>query len=102
MYLIDAFDNLVNGNDKLKKQLSPDYEFYYDEEKSFKNALKHDFKSNQERVMFHAYVRFLIQNKGNNSGIDQWMRVIHNLASIGLFPNYFLCFELESGHKRET
>lgn len=80
LYLIDAFDNLVNGNDKLKKQLSPDYEFYYDEEKSFKNALKHDFKSNQERVMFHAYVRFLIQNKGNNSGIDQWMRVIHNLA----------------------
>jgi len=79
-YLIDAFDALVNGNDKLKNNLSDGYKFYFDEEKVFKNALKHDFSNNQERIMLHAYIRFLIQNKGNITGLDHWMRVIHNLS----------------------
>ena len=80
LYLIDTFDNLVNGNDKLKTYLSADYKFYFDEEKVFENALKHSFANNQERIMFHAYIRFLIQNNGNTTGLEQWMRVIHNLA----------------------
>lgn len=80
LYLVDAFDNLVNGNDKLKMNLSSDYKFYFDEEKVFENALKNSFASNQERIMFHAYVRFLIHNNTDRSGIEQWIRVIHNLA----------------------
>jgi hypothetical protein len=80
LYLVDAFDNLVNGNNKLQKYLSDDYKFYFDEEAVFENALKHSFANNQERVMFHAYIRYLIKNKTDRSGIAQWMRVIHNLA----------------------
>lgn len=117
LYLIDAFDALVNGNDKIKNHLSDNYKFYFNaseevyrkddkgniiyeadkdgKEKTdennnkipqktdigvFPNALKYSFVSNQERIMFHAYIRFLIQNKGNTIGIEQWMRVIHNLA----------------------
>jgi len=79
-YLIDALDALVNGNDKIKNHISDSYKYYFDEEKVFKNALKYDFSNNQERIMFHAYIRFLIQNKGNTTGLDHWMRVIHNLS----------------------
>ena len=81
LYLIDTFDNLVNGNDKIKTHLSEGYKFYFDENTVFENALKHSFANNQERVMFHAYVRFLIENKNNRTGIEQWIRVIHNLAN---------------------
>jgi len=31
--------------------------------------------------LFHAYIRFLIENKNEKSGLAQWMRVIHNLAN---------------------
>ncbi|KAA6324125.1 hypothetical protein EZS27_026509, partial [termite gut metagenome] len=77
--LIDSFDNLVNGNDKIKSYISDFYQFYYDEHQVFENALKHNFTNNQERVCFHAYVRYLILNK-DRKGIEQWMRVIHNLT----------------------
>lgn len=80
LFLIDALDNLENGNDKIKKYLSSAYKFYFDEVRIIENALKYSFASNQERIMFHAYVRFLIHNNTDRSGIEQWMRVIHNLA----------------------
>jgi len=80
LYLVDAFDCLVNGSEKIKLYLSEDYKFYFDENKIFENALKHNFESNQERLCFHAYVRYLIFNKNERSGIDQWLRVIHNLT----------------------
>jgi hypothetical protein len=78
-YLIDAFNALVNGNDKLKNNISYDYKDYFDEEEIFEKVLKHAFTHN-ERIMFHAYIRFLIQNEGNTTGLDHWMRVIHNLC----------------------
>jgi hypothetical protein len=81
LYLIDSFDNIVNGNDKIKTYLSEDYKFYFDENVIFENALKHSFENYQERIMFHAYIRFLIENKNDKTGIEQWMRVIHNLAN---------------------
>ncbi|MBP1646145.1 MAG: hypothetical protein H6Q16_1720 [Bacteroidetes bacterium] len=81
LYLIDAFDNLVNGNDKIKNHLSESYKFYYDENAVFENALKHSFANNQERILFHSYIRFLIENKNDRTGIEQWIRVIHNLAN---------------------
>jgi len=80
LYLLDAFDNLVNGSEEIKTYLASEYRFYYDEQKVFENALKHSF-TNAERVLFHAYVRFLIENKDDRSGLDQWMRVIHNLVN---------------------
>ncbi len=80
LYLIDAFDVFVNGNKKLEIFLSDDYKFYFDANKAFENALKHDFESNHERICFYAYTGFLITNKDDRTGIDQWMRIIHNLT----------------------
>lgn len=80
LYLVDAFDCLVNSNRKIKILLSDSYKYYFDENEIFEKALKNQFSNNQERVQFHAYIRFLIFNRENRSGIEQWMRVIHNLA----------------------
>ncbi len=80
-YLVDAFDNIVNENNKIKTYLSEDYKFYFDENVIFENVLKHSFSNNQERILFHAYIRFLIEYKDDRTGIVQWMRVIHNLAN---------------------
>jgi hypothetical protein len=80
LFLIDAFDSLANGNKKIKLHLSDEYNHYFDENKVFENALKHNFESNHQRLCFHAYIRFLIQNKNDVSGINQWMRVIYNLS----------------------
>ena len=79
LYLIDAFDSFANGNKKIALHLSSGYKFYFDEDIAFENALKHDFESNHQRLSFHAYIRFLIHNK-DDKGINQWMRVIHNLS----------------------
>jgi len=70
-------DVLSNGNNKIQIHLNDTY--YFDEEQCFKNVLKHDFTLPQ-RVQFHAYLKFLIHHKRKISGIDQWMRVIHNLS----------------------
>ncbi|MDZ7774422.1 MAG: hypothetical protein U5L09_01800 [Bacteroidales bacterium] len=80
LYFIDAFDSLANGNKGIKVYLPDNYRFYFDEIKGFENALKHEFESNHQRLCFHAYIRFLIFNQNDQSGIDQWMRVIHNLS----------------------
>jgi hypothetical protein len=77
-YLVDALDKLTNGENKIKLYL-PDT-FYFDENKVFENVLLHDNLTLLQRVQFHAYVRYLICNGNNSEGIDQWMRVIHNLA----------------------
>ncbi len=76
-YLIDAMDVLSNGDHKIHTHLTD--KFYFDEEQCFKNALKHELTLPQ-RVQFHAYLKFLIHNKDNKDGFDQWMRVIHNLS----------------------
>ncbi|MGE4346048.1 MAG: DUF262 domain-containing protein [Flavobacteriaceae bacterium] len=80
IYLIDALNNFSNGNNNIHLHLPEEYKFYFDEKKSFENVLKHDFDSNQERICFHAYIRFLITHKTDRAGLTQWMRVIHNLT----------------------
>ncbi|MDR3047302.1 MAG: DUF262 domain-containing protein [Bacteroidales bacterium] len=80
-YLINSFDKLENGNERIKIYLSESYKYYFDENTIFENALRHNFSNMQERVCFHAYLKYLIHYNTNISGIDQWMRVIHNLAN---------------------
>jgi len=77
--LVDAFDALYNGSNKIKKVLADDYVFYYDEAKIFDKVINNDVSRN-ERIQFYAYVQFLIKNGGNPEGINQWMRVVHNLS----------------------
>ena len=76
-YLIAALDALENGNNKVKKLL--DNSFYFDENKFFEKALSFDFKL-PEIVQFHSYLKFLIVNKDDKSGLHQWMRVVYNLT----------------------
>ena len=76
-YLIDALDALSNGDKKI--QIHVNEKYYFDEEHCFKSVLKHDLTLPQ-RVQFHAYLKFLISHKRKVDGIDQWMRVIHNLS----------------------
>lgn len=76
-YLIDALDALSNDDKKIQIHLKDPY--YFDEEECFKEVLKHDLTL-PKRVQFHAYLKFLIFHKRKVNGIDQWMRVIHNLS----------------------
>lgn len=76
-YLINAFDNLVNGDNKIKTHLTDSY--YYDEQVIFERVLTHKI-SLPERIRFYAYIKFLIQNPKDYSGLHQWMRVVYNLT----------------------
>ena len=76
--LINALDALGNGMDKICRQVSVNYTFYFDEEKAFKGVLNKP--GHQDRVLFYAYIMFLINRQGVRDGLDEWMRVIHNLA----------------------
>lgn len=76
-FLISALDVLENGNDKIK-QLLPST-FYFDERKFFEKALSFDFKL-PEIVRFYAYLKFLIANTQDRTGLHHWMRVVYNLT----------------------
>ena len=76
-YLIDALDALNNGDKKIQIHLKETH--YFDEEQCLKSVLKHDLTLPQ-RVQFQAYLKYLIYHKRKIDGIDQWMRVIHNLS----------------------
>ncbi len=78
--LIDVLDELANGNKKIENYLSGDFKFYFNENTTFENVLKHDIKSYHERLMFFAYIGFLLTNINNRNSINQWMRTIHNLT----------------------
>jgi hypothetical protein len=76
-YFISSLDTLTNGNNKIKNYL-PD-KFYYDENVLFDKTLKGKLSA-PERVLFHAYLKYLIINSNNVKGLHQWMRVTHNLV----------------------
>ena len=77
LHLINSLDALSNGDKEIHNHLS--VQFYFDEQVIFIGALKHELTLPQ-RVQFHAYIKYLIQNKRNKDGFDQWMRIIHNLV----------------------
>lgn len=80
LYLIKVLDCFSNGNDKIKNYISTDYKFFYDENKVFEDSLKYSFDNNNQRVCFYAYISYLLVNKNDLTGIDSWMRVVHNLS----------------------
>ena len=75
-YLINSFDVLENGNNKIKNYFDTD--FYINENAIFETALKYTI-TKPERALFHSYLRYLITNKTDNTNFHQWMRVMHNL-----------------------
>lgn len=78
--LVHALDCLENGNNPIKHHISEEYKQYFNEEAILRQVFAHNLDSHHDRVCFHAYLRFLIENKGDLTGIDEWMRVIHNLS----------------------
>ena len=52
---------------------------YFDEKVIFERVLIHKI-SLPERIRFYAYMKFLIQNPNDFSGLHQWMRVVYNLS----------------------
>ena len=77
--IVKAMDALYNGNQKVRHLMNEEYRFYYDEEAIFAKVLNNNLTRN-ERIQFYAYIQFIIHNNGEVKGIDEWMRVIHNLS----------------------
>ena len=77
--LVDALDALYNGKNGIKHYVSEEYKFYFDEDEIFKKVIENNLTRN-ERIQFFAYVSFLVANKCNGDGIDEWMRVVHNIS----------------------
>lgn len=77
--LVDAFDALYNEKNGIKHYISEEYKFYFNEDKIFKKVIENNLTRN-ERIQFYAYVGFLVANKCNGNGIDEWMRIVHNLS----------------------
>ncbi|MHB8209037.1 GmrSD restriction endonuclease domain-containing protein [Mucilaginibacter sp.] len=76
-YLIEAFDKLCNDDKRIHTYLSPDS--FFPEDPIFERAIAHNLTFEQ-RVQFHAYLRFLIIHNKSGAGFEQWMRVVHNLT----------------------
>ena len=76
VYLINAFEVLVNEDKPIKNYLQN--QFYCNENELFEKALKYTL-SLPERVLFHAYLRFLIKNRDDRRNLHEWIRVAHNL-----------------------
>jgi hypothetical protein len=79
LLLVDTFDVLSNGNDKIKNHLNASFKAYFDEEKTFMDALQNKFDNYAERINFYAYLQYLIKY-GADANLNQWMRVVHNLS----------------------
>ncbi|MFD2873481.1 DUF262 domain-containing protein [Mucilaginibacter ximonensis] len=75
--LTGTFDCLSNGNQPIRVHL-PDT-FHFDEQVVFRKVLDHSL-SQEQRVQFYAYTGFLIEHKGDITGLTPWMRVIYNLT----------------------
>ena len=80
LFLIDALDCLWNHNERIKNYITNEYSSYYNEDVFFENALQYNFETNAKRILFYAYIKFLVVNKGDYSGANQWMRVVSNLT----------------------
>lgn len=77
--IVDSFDAIYNGNNKIAHYISKEYKAYFDEEKMFKKAIENDL-SLPERMQFYAYIQYLVFHKEHLTGINEWMRIIHNLT----------------------
>lgn len=80
-YLIDSMDLLCESGSKPKSQLQPEFAHCFDISSLMEKILftPRDLTYN-DRVMLYAYLGYLLKY-GNDAGINQWMRVIFNLAN---------------------
>jgi len=76
--ILDSLDYLKNGDHIIKQRINNEYQFYFNENDLFQKVLIRGLALPQY-IQFYAYIKYLIRNE-NTDGIDQWMRVIHNLT----------------------
>ena len=77
--IIDSLDNIENGYNRIRQLISDDFKFYFNENEIFESILSYKITLTQ-RIQFYSYIKFLIINNKNVLGIDDWMRVVHNLT----------------------
>jgi hypothetical protein len=75
--LINAFDHIAQINESQKPNL-PD-KFYFDYDVIINNVFSHNLSA-PERLVFYAFIRFLITYNHDTTGLEQWLRVIYNLT----------------------
>lgn len=77
--VVDSLDALYNGTQKIADYISASYKTYYNEHEVFKKAIENKL-TRAERIQFFAYVQYLILHNDKLDGLDEWMRVVHNLT----------------------
>ena len=77
--IMDSLDNLENTDQRIKQLISDDFLFYFNDTVVFEEILKNKLTF-VTRLQFYAYIQYLIHNKGNLEGIDNWSRVVYNLT----------------------
>lgn len=75
LQLIHSFDRSVQV--LAWRPYTPDV-FYYNAWSVFKDVVKHNLSA-QDRVLFHAFMLYLINHKENLEALNEWMRVVFNL-----------------------
>lgn len=75
--LIHAFDQAL-ASDNLESDNLPN-PFHYDHKGVFRKVITYDI-STQERLLFHAFLNYLILYPGKLEGLKEWMRVMYNLT----------------------
>lgn len=80
-FLIDAMDRLAASGGKPQSSLSPDFRHCFPLHSLMEKILfaPRDLNYN-DRVMLYACLGYLLKY-GNDDGINQWMRVVYNLAN---------------------
>ncbi|MCL7987059.1 DUF262 domain-containing protein [Sphingobacterium sp. lm-10] len=77
LFLMSTLDKLMNGNDKPLNKV--ENIFYFRFEQVFEDILKNT-PSIPDRVLFYAYVSYLLRYDDKTDGISDWMRVVSNLV----------------------
>jgi hypothetical protein len=75
-FLIDVLDIIKYDNNGITTYCTNKY---FNEKDVFASLLEGKIQ-NPNRVKFFAYIKYLLQNKGNAEGIQSWMRVVCNLV----------------------
>ncbi|MDE5790326.1 MAG: DUF262 domain-containing protein [Muribaculaceae bacterium] len=81
-FLIDSMDILSVGGDKPTSCLSYEFDYYFPLQDVMQKILfnQRDLNYN-DRVMLYAYLSYRLKY-GKDTGINQWMRVVYNLANV--------------------
>jgi len=78
-FIIDSLNILVNNDDTIKVRLKPDFQYYFNEVEIFEKLISYNL-SMVEHIRVYAYLKFLLINNEDNTGLNDWMRVVFNLT----------------------